>query len=73
MTDISIQLTESEYNLVRQHIENKGLSISQYIKIMLFEEIEDDYDVSIINEYLQENDSMKFLTFEEATKKWDIK
>ena len=54
MTDISIQLTESEYNLVRQHIENKGLSISQYIKVMLFEEIEDDYDVSIINEYLQE-------------------
>lgn len=24
MTDISIHLTESEYNLVRQHIENKG-------------------------------------------------
>ena len=73
MTDISIQLTESEYNLVRQHIENKGLSIPQYIKVMLFEEIEDDYDVSIINEYLQEKDSMKFLTFEEATKEWDIK
>lgn len=73
MTNISIHLTESEYNLVRQHIENKGLSISQYIKAMLFEEIEDDYDVSIINEYLQEKDSMKFLTFEEATKEWDIK
>lgn len=73
MTDISIHLTESEYNLVRQHIENKGLNISQYIKAMLFEEIEDDYDVSIINEYLQEKDSIKFLTFEEATKEWDIK
>lgn len=73
MTDISIHLTESEYNLVRQHIENKGLTISQYIKAMLLEEIEDDYDVSIINEYLQEKDSIKFLTFEEATKEWNIK
>ena len=52
MTNISIHLTESEYNLVRQHIENKGLNISQYIKAMLLEEIEDHYDVSIINEYL---------------------
>lgn len=73
MTNISIHLTESEYKLVRQHIENKGLNISQYIKAMLLEEIEDHYDVSIINEYLQEKDSMKFLTFEEATKEWDIK
>ena len=73
MTDISIHLTESEYNLVRQHIENKGLTISQYIKAMLLEEIEDEYDISIVNEYLEEKDSMKFLTFEDATKEWDIK
>ena len=73
MTDISIHLTESEYNLVRQHIENKGLSISQYIKAMLLEEIEDEYDISIVNEYLEEKDSMEFLTFEDATKEWDIK
>lgn len=73
MTDISIHLTESEYNLVRQHIKNKGLSISQYIKAMLLEEIEDEYDISIVNEYLEEKDSMKFLTFEDATEEWDMK
>ncbi len=73
MPTISIRFSESEYKLLRQHIENKGLNISQYIKAMLLEEIEDHYDVSIINEYLQEKDSMKFLTFEEATKEWDIK
>lgn len=73
MTNISIHLTESEYNLVRQHIENKGLSISQYIKAMLLEEIEDEYDVSIINEYLEKKDSMELLPFEDATKEWEIK
>lgn len=72
MTNISIHLTESEYNLVRQHIENKGLSISQYIKAMLLEEIEDEYDVSIINEYLEKKDSMELLPFEDATKEWEI-
>ena len=40
---------------------------------MLLERIEDEYDVSIVNEYLQEKDSMEFLTFEEAAKEWDIK
>ena len=73
MPTISIYFTESEYNLVRQHLENKGLTISQYIKAMLLEEIEDEYDVSIVNEYLEEIDSMELLPFEDATKEWDIK
>jgi toxin-antitoxin system, antitoxin component, ribbon-helix-helix domain protein len=73
MTNISIHLTESEYNLVRQHIENKGLTISQYIKVMLLEEIEDEYDVSIVNEYIQEKDTMAFLSFEDATKEWTLR
>ena len=73
MTDIYIRLTEREYNLVRQHIENKGLTISQYIKAMLLEEIEDEYDATIVNTYVQENDSMECLTFEESSKEWDLK
>ncbi|KXB88771.1 DUF6290 family protein [Veillonella sp. DNF00869] len=73
MPTISIHFTKSEYKLLRQHIENKGLTISQYIKAMLLEEIEDEYDVSIVNDYLEEKDSMEFLPFEAATKEWDIK
>ena len=73
MSDISIHFTKNEYNLVRQHAESKGLTISQYIKAMLFKEIKDDYDVSIVNEYIQEKDTMEFLSFEEAAKEWDIK
>ncbi len=73
MPTISIHLTENEYNLVRQHIESKGLTISQYIKAMLLEEIEDEYDISLVNKYIQEKDAMEFLTLEESTKEWDIK
>ena len=73
MPTISIRFSESEYKLLRQHIENKGLTISQYIKAMLLEEIEDEYDVSIVNEYLEKKDSMELLPFEDATEEWNIK
>lgn len=73
MPTISVHFSESEYKLVSQHVKSKGLTISQYIKAMLLEEIEDEYDISIVNEYIQENGSMKFLPFEEAIKEWDIK
>ena len=73
MPTISIHFTESVYNLVHQYIESKGLTISQYIKAMLLEEIENEYDVSIVNEYIQEKDSIEFLTLEASSKEWDIK
>ena len=73
MPTISVHFSESEYKLVSQHVKSKGLTISQYIKAMLLEEIEDEYDISIVNEYIQESGSMKFLPFEEAIKEWDLK
>lgn len=73
MPTISVQFSESEYKLVSQHVKRKGMTISQYIKVMLLEEIEDEYDVSIVNEYIQEKGSMEFLTLEESSKEWDIK
>ena len=73
MPSISIYFSENEYYLVNQHVKSKGLTISQYIKAMLFEEIENEYDVSIVNEYLEERDSMELLQFAEAIKEWDIK
>lgn len=73
MPSISVYFSENEYYLVNQHVKSKGLTISQYIKAMLLEEIENEYDVSIVNEYIQENSSMKFLPFEEAIKEWNIK
>lgn len=72
MPTISVHSSESEYNLVSQYIESKGLTISQYIKSILLEEIKDEYDVSIVNTYVQEKDSMEYLTFEESSKEWDL-
>ena len=73
MAVISVRFNEAEDKVIRQYIESKGENISQYIKAMLLERIEDEYDISIINEYLQEKDSMEFLTLEESSKEWNIK
>ena len=73
MPSISVYFSENEYYLVNQHVKSKELTISQYIKAMLLEEIEDEYDISIVNEYIQEKDSMEFLTLEESSKEWNIK
>lgn len=72
MPIISVHFSESEYNLVSQHVKSKGMTISQYIKVILLEEIEDEYDASIANTYVQEKDSMEYLTFEEASKEWKL-
>ena len=72
MPSISVYFSENEYYLVNQHVKSKELTISQYIKAMLLEEIEDEYDISIVNEYIQEKDSMEFLTLEESSKEWNI-
>lgn len=73
MPTISIYFSESEYNLVSQYIKSKGLTISQYIKAMLLEEIEGEYDATIVNIYVQEKDSMECLTFKESSKEWELK
>lgn len=73
MPSISVYFSENEYYLVNQHVKSKGLPISQYIKAMLLEEIEGEYDISTVNEYIQEKDSLEFLTLEESSKEWNIK
>ena len=73
MPSISVYFSENEYYLVNQHVKSKGLTISQYIKVMLLEEIEGEYDISTVNEYIQEKDSLEFLTLEESSKEWNIK
>lgn len=72
MPTISVHFSENEYKLVSQHVKRKGMTISHYIKAMLLEEIENEYDASITNTYIQEKDSMGLLTFEEASKEWDL-
>ena len=72
MAVISIQFNDMEYKLIRQHIENKGVSASQYIKNVLLEKIEEEHDVSLAYEYMKEKKALEMIPFDEAAKEWDF-
>lgn len=73
MPVISIRFNNEEERLIKEYVESKGFTVSQFIKDLLFKQIEEEYDLEIVQEYLKEKEAGTLhLTFEEAVKEWDI-
>lgn len=74
MSVISIRFNNEEEKIIKKYIETKGTNVSQYIKDLLFQQIEDEYDLKIVQEYLKEKEAgtLNLISFEEAVKEWDI-
>lgn len=74
MAVISIRFNNEEERLIKEYVESKGFTVSQYIKDLLFQQIEEEYDLEIVQEYLKEKEAgtLKLISFEEAVKEWDI-
>ena len=50
---ISIRFNDDEEKIVKKFVESKGFTVSQYIKNLIIEQIEDEYDFEICKEYLK--------------------
>lgn len=74
MSVISIRFNNEEERIIKEYVASKGFTVSQFIKELLFEQIEAEYDLKIVQEYLKDkkDGNLHFLTFEEASKEWDI-
>ena len=74
MSVISIRFNNEEERLIKEYVESKGATVSQFIKDLLFKQIEEEYDLEIVQEYLKEKESgrLNLISFEEAVKEWDI-
>lgn len=74
MSVISIRFNNEEERLIKEYVESKGFTVSQYIKDLLFQQIEEEYDLEIVQEYLKEKEAgiLNLISFEEAVKEWDI-
>lgn len=74
MSTISIRLTENEKEMARKYAESKGINISQLFKDLLYNALEDEYDLEICKEYLERKakDEVKIIPFDEAVKDWGI-
>ena len=75
MSVVSIRFNdEEEEKIVKNYIKSKGTNLSQYIKNIIFEKIEEEYDLKLVQEYLKAKSegTLNLIPFEEAIKEWDI-
>ena len=74
MSVISIRFNDEEEEIVKKYVKSKGTNWSQYIKTLIFEKIEEEYDLKLVQEYLKakSEETLNLIPFEEAIKEWDI-
>ena len=74
MSVVSIRFNDEEEEIVKNYVKSKGTNLSQYIKNIIFEKIEEEYDLKLVQEYLKakSEETLKLIPFEEAIKEWDI-
>ena len=74
MSVVSIRFNDDEEEILKNYVKSKGLNLSQYIKNIIFEKIEEEYDLKLVQEYLKTKSegTLNLIPFEEAIKEWDI-
>ena len=66
---ITIRLDEIEKEVIKNYVNNKSLTISEFIKKIILDYIEDEYDLKIYKEYLKEKDTLKTYSHKEVWRK----
>ena len=74
MSVVSIRFNDEEEEIVKNYVKSKGTNLSQYIKNIIFEKIEEEYDLKLVQEYIKakSEETLNLIPFEEAVKEWDI-
>ena len=72
MSVVSIRFNDEEEEIVKKYVKSKGTNLSQYIKNIIFEKIEEEYDLKLVQEYLKakSEETLNLIPFEEAIKEW---
>ena len=73
MSVVSIRFNDEEEEIVKNYVKSKETNLSQYIKNIIFEKIEEEYDLKLVQEYLKakSEETLNLIPFEEAVKEWD--
>ena len=74
MSVVSIRFNDEEEEIVKNYVKSKGTNLSQYIKNIIFEKIEEEYDLKLVQEYLKakSEETLNLIPFEEAVKEWNM-
>ena len=60
---ITIRLDEIEKEVIKNYVNNKSLTISKFMKKIILDYIEDEYDLKVYKEYLKEKENGTFKTY----------
>ena len=73
MSVVSIRFNDEEEEIVKNYVKSKGTNLSQYIENIIFEKIEEEYDLKLVQEYIKakSEETLNLIPFEEAIKEWD--
>ena len=66
---ITIRLDEIEKDIIQNCANSKGLTMSEFMKKVVLDYIEDEYDLKIYKEYLKEKDTLKTYSHKEVWRK----
>ncbi len=70
MSMITLRVSEEEKEVLQRYADFTGVSLSEFIKTRVFESIEDEYDLKMIEEYEKKklNNELEFYSLEEVKK-----
>ena len=60
MTHISLRVTPEERGAMENYAQFAGLSLSEAIKQVFFEKLEDEYDLRLISEFEKNDDGTRY-------------
>ena len=60
---ITIRLDEIEKEVIKNYVNNKSLTISEFMKKIILDYIEDEYDLKVYKGYLKEKENGTFKTY----------
>ena len=63
---VILRLDETEKAIIQNCANSKGLTMSEFMKKVVLDYIEDEYDLKVYREYLKENGSFKTYSHKEV-------
>lgn len=74
MSVISLRLNENEEKILREVADFEGIGLSSYLKKIIFERLEDEYDLKIANESYKKHieNGSKTVKFDDLVKELGV-
>ena len=69
---LSIRCNPEDEKLIKQYAASKNKNVSELLRELVMERIEEEYNLEIVHEYLANKEGIKLYTAEEAEMELDL-